>query len=62
LIERACFSDISALSRSPTKLRLMLAFDRGGESLIVGIPHPIEFEFAHHVEDFGSFHDHALLS
>ena len=43
-------------------LRLMLAFDRGGESLIVSIPHPIEFEFAHHVEDFGSFHDHALLS
>jgi hypothetical protein len=24
----------------------MLALDRGGESLIVGIPHPIEFEFA----------------
>ena len=73
-IERACFSEISALSRSPTKrcgscLRLIavasvsshgsgLASPRAGS----GAPHAKELEFAHHVEDFGSLHAHVLLS
>jgi hypothetical protein len=34
----------------------MLAFERGSEGLVVGAPHPVELEAAHHVEDFGSFH------
>ena len=43
-------------------LRLMLALERCGERLIVGAFHPIELEFAHHFEDFGSLHGHGLLS
>jgi hypothetical protein len=74
LIERACFSEISALSRSPTSrcgscLRLIaearvsshgsgFASPRAGS----GALHTEELEFAHHVEDFGSLHAHALLS
>src|SRR5271165_2375126 len=58
LTERACFSEISAFRRSPTKrCRLMLALDRCGERFVVGAPHPIELEAAHHIEDFGSSHE-----
>src|SRR6202046_98069 len=34
----------------------MLALKRSCERLVVGAPHPVELEAAHHVEDFGSFH------
>jgi hypothetical protein len=37
-------------------LRLVLALDRRGKRLVVGAPHPVELEAAHHVENFGSFH------
>ena len=43
-------------------LRLMLALERGGVDLVVGAFHSVELEFAHHFEDFGSLHGHALLS
>jgi hypothetical protein len=43
-------------------LRLMLALERRGESLIIGALHSVELEFARHLEDFGSIHGHALLS
>jgi hypothetical protein len=32
----------------------VLALERRGQRLVVGAPHPIELEAAHHVEDFGS--------
>src|SRR5271169_5754146 len=43
-------------------LRLMLALESHGERLVVRALHAIELEFAHHFEDFGSLHVHALLS
>jgi hypothetical protein len=43
-------------------LRFVLALDRGGEGLVIGALHAKELELAHHVEDFGSLHAHALLS
>ena len=43
LIERACFSLISALSRSPTmRSRFMLAFDSSGHDLVEGRLHTVE--------------------
>jgi hypothetical protein len=32
------------------------------EDLVIGVLHPEEPELAHQVEDFGSLHDHVLLS
>ena len=61
LIERACFSEISAFKRSPTTLRLVLALERVGQHLVVGGLHAVELELAHHVEDLRSFHRQALL-
>src|ERR1700722_1370489 len=40
----------------------MLAFECRGEDLVVGVLHPKQFELAHQIQDFGSFHDHVLLS
>jgi hypothetical protein len=43
-------------------LRLMLAFERRSMDLVIGVLHREEPELAHQVEDFGSLHDHVLLS
>src|SRR5271169_6148091 len=43
-------------------VRLMLTLDHRGVNLVVGALHSVELEFAHHFEDFGSLHGHALLS
>src|SRR5271169_6870598 len=43
-------------------LRLMLTFECRGEDLVIRVLHPEEPELAHQVEDFGSLHDHVLLS
>ena len=44
-IERACFSDISALSGSPTSCC------GGGDRRVVGALHPVELAFVNHFED-----------
>ena len=44
-IERACFSDISALSGSPTSCC------GGGDRRVVGALHPVELAFFNHFED-----------
>jgi hypothetical protein len=50
LIERACFSVISALSRIPDEaLRVVLAFDGRGHDLVEGGLHAKEFELTHAV-------------
>jgi hypothetical protein len=56
LIDRACFSLISALSITDDTLRFMLAFDSGGHDLVEGSLHAVELEFAHEVEQLGAFH------
>ena len=44
-------------------LRLMLTFDSCCKGLVgSGFPHAKELEVAHHVENFGTFHDHVILS
>jgi hypothetical protein len=74
LIERACFSEISALSRSPAKrcgscrrLSAVARISSHGSGFASpktgsGVLHPEQPELAHQIEDFGSLHDHALLS
>src|SRR5258708_38295396 len=68
LIERACFSEISALSRSPAKrcgsCRRLSATARisSGEDLVIGVLHAEQPELPRQVENFGSLHDHVLLS
>jgi hypothetical protein len=52
--------DLGAQKVADEALRLVLAFERGGERLVVGAPHPVELEFSHHVEDLRSFHRQAL--
>jgi hypothetical protein len=62
LIERACFSLISALSRSPTmRWGSWLAFDSRGHDLFEGGLHAVELKLAHEVEELGSFHQMVLL-
>jgi hypothetical protein len=53
LIERACFSLISALSRSPTMRWVVLAFDGRSHDLVEGGLHAVELELAHEVEELG---------
>jgi hypothetical protein len=61
LIERACFSAISALSRSPKDgRRLVPALDPGGHHLVIGRAHAVEPECRHQLEDVGAFHQEAL--
>ena len=58
---RLLFRDLGFQQVADEALRLVLAFERGSERLIIDAPHPVELEFSHHVEDFGSFHRQALL-
>src|SRR5580704_6489420 len=53
---RLFLRDLGLLEIANEPLRLVLALERCGQRLVVGAPHPIELEAAHHVEDFGSFH------
>jgi hypothetical protein len=59
---RVLFGDLGFEKVADELLRLMLALERGGVDLVVGALHSVELEFAHHFEDFGSLHGHALLS
>ena len=48
LIERACFSAISAVQQvADDALRLVLALDRRGDDLVVGGLHAVELQLAH---------------
>ena len=59
---RLLLGDLGLQKIADEALRLMLALQRRGERLVVGVLHPVELQFAHHVEDFGSLHGQALLS
>src|SRR6187402_2059814 len=57
LIERACFSLISALSRSPTmRWGSCWRLTRSRHDLVEGGLHAVELEFAHEVEQLGALH------
>src|ERR1022692_1867591 len=74
LIERACFSEISAFSRSPAKrcgscwrLGAVARVSAPGSGCAspragYGVLHPVELEGGHHVEEVGPLHDQVLLS
>ena len=64
VLDRACLllGDLGLEQIAGEALRFMLAFERRGEDLVIGVLHPEQFELAHQVEDFGSLHDHVLLS
>src|SRR6516225_7486837 len=51
LIERAFFSAISALSRSPT-----MRGEAGRHHLVIGHPHAVELERRHQLENVGALH------
>ena len=59
---RLLFRDLGLEQIADKALRLVLAFDRGGQCLVIRALHAKQLELAHHVEDFGSLHAHALLS
>jgi len=59
---RLLLGDLGFEQIADKALWLELAFDRCCEQLVIGVPHAVDLEFAHHVESFGSFHDHAFLS
>ena len=63
ILDRPCLllRDLGAQEVADEALRLVLAFQRGRERLVVGGPHAVELELSHHVEDFGPFHRQALL-
>ena len=61
LIDRACFSAISALQQiTDDARRLALALDAGRHHLVVGGAHAVQLERAHQVEDLGPFHQPTL--
>ena len=64
VLDRACLllGNLRLEQVAGEALRLMLAFERRGKDLVIGVFHPEEPELAHQVEDFGSLHDHVLLS
>jgi hypothetical protein len=64
ILDRACLllRDLRLEQVAGEALWLMLAFERRGKDLVIGVLHPEEPESAHQVEDFGSLHDHVLLS
>ena len=60
LIERACFSAISALQQiADDARRLVLALDAGRHHLVIGRPHAVELELGHQLEDLGALHQPA---
>src|SRR5438445_12472955 len=57
LIERACFSAISAGEQvAEDARRLVSALDAGGHHLIVGGPHAVQLERRHQLENVGAVH------
>ena len=61
LIERACFSlNLGVEQVADNALRFVLALDGSCHDLVEGSLHAVELEFAHEVEDLGSFHQMVL--
>src|SRR5467141_3994311 len=58
---RLLLVDLGSEQVADDALRLMLAFDGGGHYLVEGGLHTVELEFAHKVEQLGSFHQMVLL-
>ena len=58
---RLLLADLGVEQIADDALGLVLAFDGGGHDLVVGGLHAIELEFAHEVEELGSFHQMVLL-
>jgi hypothetical protein len=64
ILDRACLllGNFGLEQIAGEALKLLLAFECRGEDLVLGVLHPKQFELAHQVQNFGSFHDHVLLS
>src|SRR2546423_2306267 len=63
LIDRACFLllvDLGIEQVADNALRFVLALDRSRHDLVEGGLQAVELEFAHEVEDLGSFHQMVL--
>jgi hypothetical protein len=58
---RLLLVDLGGQKVADNALGFMLAFDRGGHDLVEGSLHAVELEFAHEVEQLGSFHQMILL-
>src|SRR5271154_7056557 len=58
---RLLLVDLGGEQVADDALRFMLAFDGGGHHLVQGGLHAVELEFAHEVEELGSFHQMVLL-
>jgi hypothetical protein len=63
IFDRAClfFVDLGGEQIADDTLGFVLAFDRRSHDLVEGGLHAIELEFAHKLEEFGSFHWMVLL-
>src|SRR6516225_7728888 len=61
-IAHQALEDLSLEQIAREALRFVLAFERRGEDLVIGVLHSEEFELAHQIEDFGSLHGRVLLS
>ena len=64
VLDRACLllRDLGLEQIAREALWFVLPLERRGEDLVVGVLHSKQFELAHQIEDFGSLHDHVLLS
>src|SRR4249919_421713 len=63
LIERACFSLISAVSKvADDPLGFVLAFDGGRHDVVEGGFHAVQPQLSHEVEDLGAFHQMDLCA
>jgi hypothetical protein len=58
---RLLLADLGAEQIADDALGFVLAFDGGGHDLVEGGLHAVELEFAHEVEELGSFHQMVLL-
>jgi hypothetical protein len=63
VFDRSCLllADLGVEQIADDALGFVLAFDGSGHDLVEGGLHAIELEFAHEVEELGSFHQMVLL-
>src|ERR1700754_2852706 len=58
---RLLLADLGAQQITDNTLGFVLALHRGGDDLVEGRFHPVELQFAHGGEDFGTLHQWTLL-
>jgi len=63
VFDRTCLllGDLGREQIADDPRRLVLALDGGAHDLVVGAAHPVELQCSHQVQNFGSFHQLALL-